>query len=419
MYRPLAFFLGLRYSRARRSSGFVSFISAASIIGISLGVMALILGLSAMNGFERELRARVLAVVPHAETEIVPGQGEIPRWQQAAQKMAKTPGVLAVAPLIRLNGLLERGDKLKAVQLRAVLPAAETKISAADSYMTGAGLEELKPGGNGVILGKSIADKLGVKLGENITLLLPDVADTASASSALKSPLQRRFKVVGFMEIGGQLDGMLGFIHLADAQQALGIGDQVQGFSFKVTNLMQAQVQAFEAADKLPYRMYVRSWKNSQGYLYQDIQLVRTVMYVVMLMVVAVACFNIVSTLVMAVNEKRGDIAILKTMGAGAWQIRLTFMVQGVINGLAGAVIGGLLGAGLSNYFTPAIHAIETLIGHRFLNPEIYFIDFLPSELHLLDVAIVTGTAILMSLLATLYPAWRASGLQPARELGR
>ena len=238
MYRPLALFLGLRYSRARRSSGFVSFISAASIMGIALGVMALILGLSAMNGFERELRARVLAVVPHAETEIVPGQGEIPDWQQAEQEMAKTPGVLAVAPLIRLNGLLERGDKLKAVQLRAVLPAAESQISAADSYMTGSGLEALKPGANGVILGKTIADKLGVALGDSITLLLPDVADAAAASSAMKSPLQRRFKVVGFMEIGGQLDGMLGFIHLADAQQVLGIGDKVQGFSFKVTDLM-------------------------------------------------------------------------------------------------------------------------------------------------------------------------------------
>ena len=415
MYRPLALFLGLRYSRSRRSSGFVSFISASSIIGISLGVMALILGLSAMNGFERELRARVLAVVPHAETEMV--RGEIADWRKAQQLLLDTPGMVAVSPIVRLNGLLERGDKLKAVQLRAVLPEAEQQISDAGRYMTGQGLQELKPGENGVILGKAIASKLGVQLGENITLLLPNVA--AQSEASLKSPLQRRFKVVGFMEIGGQLDGLLGFIHLRDAQQALGIGDQVQGFSFKVQDLMQAQDVAFEAANKLPDRMYVRSWKNSQGYLYQDIQLVRTVMYVVMLMVVAVACFNIVSTLVMAVNEKRGDIAILKTMGAGAWQIRLTFMVQGVINGLAGAVIGGLLGAGLSNYFTPAIHAIETLIGHRFLNPEIYFIDFLPSELHLLDVAIVTGTAILMSLLATLYPAWRASGLQPARELGR
>jgi lipoprotein-releasing system permease protein len=415
MYRPLALFLGLRYSRSRRSSGFVSFISASSIIGITLGVMALILGLSAMNGFERELRVRVLAVVPHAETEMV--HGEISDWRSAEQLLLDTPGMVAVAPIVRLNGLLERGDKLKAVQLRAILPESEKRISDAGQYMTGKGLDELKPGENGVILGKTIATKLGVSLGESITLLLPDVA--AQADASLKSPLQRRFKVVGFMEIGGQLDGLLGFIHLQDAQQALGLGDQVQGFSFKVKDLMQAQDVAFEAASKLPERMYVRSWKNSQGYLYQDIQLVRTVMYVVMLMVVAVACFNIVSTLVMAVNEKRSDIAILKTMGAGPWQIRITFMVQGMINGLLGALFGGLLGAGLSSYLTPAIRGVESLIGHRFLNPEIYFIDFLPSELHGLDVAIVAGAAILMSLLATLYPAWHASSLQPARELGR
>ena len=415
MYRPLALFLGLRYSRSRRSSGFVSFISASSIIGISLGVMALILGLSAMNGFERELRARVLAVVPHAETEMV--RGEIADWRKAQQLLLDTPGMVAVSPIVRLNGLLERGDKLKAVQLRAVLPEAEQQISDAGRYMTGQGLQELKPGENGVILGKAIASKLGVQLGENITLLLPNVA--AQSEASLKSPLQRRFKVVGFMEIGGQLDGLLGFIHLRDAQQALGIGDQVQGFSFKVQDLMQAQDVAFEAANKLPDRMYVRSWKNSQGYLYQDIQLVRTVMYVVMLMVVAVACFNIVSTLVMAVNEKRSDIAILKTMGAGPWQIRITFMVQGMMNGLLGAAIGGVLGALLSNYLTPLIRMVESVLGHRFLNPEIYFIDFLPSELHGVDVAIVTGAAVLMSLLATLYPAWRASSLQPARELGR
>lgn len=415
MYRPLPLFLGLRYSRTRRSSKFVSFISASSIMGIALGVMALIVGLSAMNGFERELRSRVLSVVPHAETESV--QGTFGDWQALEEKMRGVPGVEAIAPLIKLNGLLERGDKLKAVQLRAVLPDAEKHISDAGHYMTGQGLDELKPGQNGVILGKTIADKLGVTLGDSITLLLPDVA--ATSADQLSAPLQRRFKVVGLMSIGGQLDGLLGFLHLQDAQQALGVGDEVQGFSFRVKNFMRAQDQAFAAASELPYRMYVRSWKNSQGYLYQDIQMVRTVMYVVMLMVVAVACFNIVSTLVMAVNEKRGDIAILKTMGASAWQIRTTFMVQGMVNGLLGAGIGAVMGMLLSCYLTPAIHLLEQILGYRFLNPDIYFIDFLPSELHGLDVAVVTSAALLMSLLATLYPSWRASSLQPARELGR
>ena len=415
MYRPLALFLGLRYSRARRSSGFVSFISAASVIGIALGVMALILGLSAMNGFERELRVRVLSVVPQAETTVI--RGAVHDWQQQAQVLKSSPHILAVSPVILVNGLLENGTQLKAVQLRAVLPEAEAAVSSAASFINGQGLKALQPGENGIILGKTIVDKLGLKQGDSVTLMLPDMA--SSDNDKLASPLQRRFRLVGVLEIGGQLDNLVGFIHLQDAQQALGMGDTIQGFSLKTSDLMHAERIAFDAASQLPDPMYVRSWKNTQGYLYQDIQLVRTVMYVVMLMVVAVACFNIVSTLVMAVNEKRGDIAILKTMGASLWQIRLTFVVQGMINGIAGAGIGALLGAGLSRYLTSMIAGLESLIGHRFLNPDIYFIDFLPSELHALDVAIVAGAALLMSLLATLYPAWRASGLQPARELGR
>lgn len=413
MFKPLALFLGLRYSRARARSGFVSFISVASVLGIALGVMALIMGLSAMNGFEQELRSRVLAVIPHGEVEAV--AEPIADWHQAQWQLQKGEGVLAVAPLIRVNGMLEKGNQMKAVQLRAVLPEAETAISDADHYMTGAGLEALKPGENGLILGQQLAKRLGLKLGDGVTLLLPN----SDPNLAMKAPLQRRFTLVGLLALGGQLDGMLGFMHLADAQAALGWGDKVQGFSLKVADLMQAQSITFAAANRVPYRLYVRSWMNSQGYLYQDIQMVRTVMYVVMLMVVAVACFNIVSTLVLAVNEKRGDIAILKTMGAGNWQIRLTFMVQGLMNGLAGAIAGAVVGSLLSLYLSDLIALVERLIGHRFLNPDIYFIDFLPSRLHLADVLLVSAVAVLMSLLATLYPAWRASRLAPARELGR
>lgn len=413
MFRPLALFLGLRYSRARQRSGFVSFISASSVLGIALGVMALILGLSAMNGFEQELRSRILAVVPHGELETV--QEPITAWREAGTLLAGAEGIQAVAPLIRLEGMLERGNSMKAVQLRAVLPEAEQRVSEAQRYMSGAGFQALVPGENGVILGQTIADKLGLKVGDMVTLLLPHT----DAELALKAPLQRRLQVVGLLKIGGQLDGLLGFVHLQDAQAMLEWEDRVQGFSLRVTDLMQAQHLAFEAASRLPYRLYVRSWMSSQGYLYQDIQLVRTVMYVVMLMVVAVACFNIVSTLVMAVNEKRGDIAILKTMGAGPWQIRVTFMIQGLMNGLAGATLGAITGALLSRQLSAMLHGLEGLIGHRFLNPDIYFIDFIPSQLQAGDVWLVAGIAVLMSLLATLYPAWRASGLSPARELGR
>ncbi|MCS0540171.1 lipoprotein-releasing ABC transporter permease subunit LolE [Aeromonas veronii] len=412
MFKPLPLFLGLRYSRSRRRNGFIAFISASSLIGIALGVMALILGLSAMNGFERELKDRVLSVVPQGELDAV--ERPLPDWPRLRDYLLAQPGVEAAAPVIRLNGLLEHGSALKGVQLRAVLPDLEANLSDAGKYMTGRGLRELQPSERGVILGKTIADKLGVKVGDSVALLLPQGGDQAG----IKNPRREALTVVGLLEIGGQLDGLLGFMHLADAQAITGMGSDVEGFSLRVSDVLKAQSITVAAAQQFPHHVYIRSWMNSQGYLYQDIQMVRTVMYVVMLMVVAVACFNIVSTLVMAVNEKRSEIAILKTMGASPGQIRLTFVIQGMVNGVAGALLGALLGGLLSSKLTQILSVVEKLIGHRFLNPDIYFIDFLPTELHMQDLLIVTGAAILMSLVATLYPAWRASGLVPSRELG-
>ncbi|MFM5125617.1 lipoprotein-releasing ABC transporter permease subunit LolE [Aeromonas veronii] len=412
MFKPLPLFLGLRYSRSRRRNGFIAFISASSLIGIALGVMALILGLSAMNGFERELKDRVLSVVPQGELDAV--ERPLPDWPRLRDYLLAQPGVEAAAPVIRLNGLLEHGSALKGVQLRAVLPDLEANLSDAGKYMTGRGLRELQPGERGVILGKTIADKLGVKVGDTLGLLLPQGGD----QTGIKNPRREALTVVGLLEIGGQLDGLLGFMHLADAQAITGMGSDVEGFSLRVIDVLKAQSITVAAAQQFPHHVYIRSWMNSQGYLYQDIQMVRTVMYVVMLMVVAVACFNIVSTLVMAVNEKRSEIAILKTMGASPGQIRLTFVIQGMVNGVAGALLGALLGGLLSSKLTQILSVVEKLIGHRFLNPDIYFIDFLPTELHMQDLLIVTGAAILMSLVATLYPAWRASGLVPSRELG-
>ncbi|MEH8201729.1 lipoprotein-releasing ABC transporter permease subunit LolE [Aeromonas veronii] len=412
MFKPLPLFLGLRYSRSRRRNGFIAFISASSLIGIALGVMALILGLSAMNGFERELKDRVLSVVPQGELDAV--ERPLPDWPRLRDYLLAQPGVEAAAPVIRLNGLLEHGSALKGVQLRAVLPDLEANLSDAGKYMTGRGLRELQPGERGVILGKTIADKLGVKVGDSVALLLPQGGDQAG----IKNPRREALTVVGLLEIGGQLDGLLGFMHLADAQAITGMGSDVEGFSLRVNDVLNAQNITIAAAQQFPHHVYIRSWMNSQGYLYQDIQMVRTVMYVVMLMVVAVACFNIVSTLVMAVNEKRSEIAILKTMGASPGQIRLTFVIQGMVNGVAGALLGALLGGLLSSKLTQILSVVEKLIGHRFLNPDIYFIDFLPTELHMQDLLIVTCAAILMSLVATLYPAWRASGLVPSRELG-
>lgn len=413
MFQPYALYMGLRYSRTRHSSRFIRFISASSVIGIALGVIALILGLSAMNGFEREMRNRVLSVIPHAEVQVA--DGVMNHWQQAAETLRKQPGITGVAPLIAINGMLESGNTMKAIQLRAVLPTEEGDISNASKYISGQGLPALKPGQYGIIIGQQIAKKLGVSVGNSVTMLMPGRGNSTSFSA----PMQRQFTVVGLLKLGGQLDGYLGYIHLQDAQSVLGLGDRVQGLSMEVSDVLQAKTIAYQAANQLPYRMYLKTWMSSQGYLYQDIQMVRTVMYVVLLMVVAVACFNIVSTLVMAVNEKRSDIAILKTMGASNFQIRMIFITQGMVNGLLGAIGGAVIGALIAENLSSIIGVIEKVIGYKFLNPEIYFIDFLPSEVHLTDVFIVTSAAILMSLIATLYPAWRASQLMPARELRR
>lgn len=282
MFKPLPLFLGLRYSRSRRRNGFIAFISASSLIGIALGVMALILGLSAMNGFERELKDRVLSVVPQGELDAV--ERPLPDWPRLRDYLLAQPGVEAAAPVIRLNGLLEHGSALKGVQLRAVLPELEANLSDAGKYMTGRGLRELQPGEHGVILGKTIADKLGVKVGDSVALLLPQGGDQAG----IKNPRREALTVVGLLEIGGQLDGLLGFMHLADAQTITGMGSDVEGFSLRVSDVLKAQSITVAAAQQFPHHVYIHSWMNSQGYLYQDIQMVRTVMYVVMLMLVIV-----------------------------------------------------------------------------------------------------------------------------------
>ena len=225
MFKPLPLFLGLRYSRSRRRNGFIAFISASSLIGIALGVMALILGLSAMNGFERELKNRVLSVVPHGE--LIGMEAPLPDWPRLRDYLLAQPGVEAAAPVIRLDGLLEHGSALKGVQLRAVLPELEANLSDAGNFMTGRGLRELQAGEHGVILGKIIADKLGVKTGDTVTLLLPQAGDAAG----IKNPKREALTVVGLLEIGGQLDGLLGFMHLADAQAITGMGSAVEGFS--------------------------------------------------------------------------------------------------------------------------------------------------------------------------------------------
>lgn len=411
MYRPLSLFIGLRYSRAKHKNRFVSFISVASILGISLGVAALIVGLSAMNGFEKALREQLLSVIPHAQLERV--DGDFYDIQSSLRKVEAQPGVIAATPYVTLNGLLQKDSRMKALQIRGVLPASESRVTSIEKYIKEGDWSLLVNEQRSIILGKSAAQQLGVSVGDSLSLLLAE----KQTGKRLKPPRAVKFKLVGLFEMGGQLDSALAFIHIDDAKQLLSLTN-ANAIAFKVDDVLQAQQIARVAGYSLNSYLYIKSWITSQGYLYQDIQMVKSLMYLILFLVVAVACFNIVSTLVMAVNEKRGDIAILKTMGASKWTLRLIFIVQGAFNGLVGSIVGAFTGVYIALHLTQIIKGLEDLLGHKFLSGDVYFIDFLPSQLDYMQVIVVTFVAFVMSVLATLYPAWRASNIQPAQELG-
>ncbi|WP_319783778.1 lipoprotein-releasing ABC transporter permease subunit LolE [Oceanisphaera sp. IT1-181] len=411
MFRPLSVFWGWRFSRAKRRNRFISFISVASILGIAIGVSALILGLSAMNGFERELENRILSVIPHGQ--LVTAKEPVTDWQPIAEQLGNATGIVAVSPFVPLEGLLSRGAKLKAVRIQGVDPTLEAQVSTLAPYLDGASLTVLKPGERGLVLGKTIVDQLGLKVGDAVSLLLP-----APGGDGFASPKRHSFTLQAVLSLGGQLDSVLGYTHLQDAQQLLELDDTVMGFHIRVDEVLAADKITMYAAMGLPVAFYVSSWMESQGNIYHDIQLVRTLMIVVLLLVMAVASFNIVSTLVMAVNEKKGDIAILKTMGAGPWQIRGAFVVQGMLNGITGVLLGGLVGLLLATRLSEIVGGIEKITGHRFLNPDIYFIDFIPTEFHWADLWLVTGSALTLIFIATIYPAWRAGKLLPRQLLG-
>ena len=412
MFRPLSLFIGLRYSRAKHKNKFVSFISMASILGISLGVMVLIVGLSAMNGFEKALRDDLLSVIPHGEVEVV--KGGFKNIDEALLQVESNPHVLGASPYITLNGLLQNGLKMKALQIRAIDPSRESNVTEIEHFIKdpqGWGL--LNNQVHNIILGASVAKHLNVKVGEQLTLLLPN----EGGGTSFKAPSSINFKVAGLFEMGGQIDSTIAFIHIDLAKTLMKL-DSPNGIAFKVDNILDAKNIARTVGYKIDEYLYIKSWITSQGFLYQDIQMVKTLMVIILMLVVAVACFNVVSTLVMAVNEKRGDIAILKTMGTGKWTLRTIFIVQGAFNGFVGSMIGMVSGVLFAENLTALLQVVEGIVGHKFLSGDIYFINFLPSEVNFHQVAVVTLLAFLMSVLSTLYPAWTASKIKPAQELG-
>jgi lipoprotein-releasing system permease protein len=407
----LSFLTALRFSRGRKRGGMVSLISVISTIGIALGVAVLIVGLSAMNGFERELKNRILAVVPHGEIE--PVKQPFKDWPSILQRVEKVPGILAAAPYINFTGLMENGAQLRAVGVKGVDPQQENQLSALPKYVQGDAWANFKSGEQQVILGKGVADALGVKQGSYVTVMIPN----SDPQMKLLQPKRIRLHVTGILQLSGQLDHSLAMVPLVDAQQYLDMGDSVTGIAIKVNDVFAANKLVRDAGEVTNSYVYIKSWIGTYGYMYRDIQMIRAIMYLAMVLVIGVACFNIVSTLVMAVKDKSGDIAVLRTLGAKDGFIRAIFIWYGLLAGLVGSLSGVVVGVIASLQLTNIIKGLEKLMGHSFLSGDIYFIDFLPSELHWLDVVIVLVTALVLSLLASWYPARRASRIDPARVL--
>ncbi|WP_050116375.1 lipoprotein-releasing ABC transporter permease subunit LolE [Yersinia thracica] len=408
---PLSLLIGLRFSRGRRRGGMVSLISVISTLGIALGVAVLIVGLSAMNGFERELKNRILAVVPHGEIAVV--NQPFSSWAQTLQRIEKVPGIVAAAPYIKFTGLIENATQLRAVEVKGVDPEGEQHLSALPSFVLDHAWDNFKAGQQQIILGKGLADALGVKQGSWLTVMIPN----SDPEMKLLQPKRIRLQVAGVFQLSGQLDHSLALVPLSDAQQYLDMGDSVTGIAIKVDDVYNANQLVRSAGEVSNAYVYISSWIGTYGYMYRDIQMIRTIMYLAMVLVIGVASFNIVSTLVMAVKDKSSDIAVLRTLGAKDGLIRAIFMWYGLLAGLIGSVSGAVVGVIVSLQLTNIIRGLEKLVGHQFLSGDIYFIDFLPSELHWFDVACVLATALVLSLIASWYPARRASRIDPARVL--
>ena len=412
MIKPLPLYIGLRYTRARRRNRFVSFISASSMLGIAVGVMALITVLSVMNGFEKELRERILGMVSHATVQ-GPSAG-LSDWQTILPTLDARDDITGVAPFISGEVMLTRGSAVTGTLLRGIDPAREGQVSKVATHLVSGGLEGLESGAYKIVLGSRLAAGLGVGLGDAVNLITPEVR--ASAAGIL--PRLRRFEVTGIFEVDmAQYDGSLALIHLADAQRLLRLGDQVTGIRLEFEDLMIAPSRVRTIARDLPGAYRVSDWTMQHQNFFRAVAMEKTVMFIILMLIVGVAAFNIVSTLVMAVQDKQADIAILRTLGAKPSTVMGIFMVQGSLLGILGTLIGTVGGVALALNVESIVPAIEQLFGTEFISGDVYLISNLPSDLRVPDVWRISLSAMALSLIATLYPAWRAARTAPAEAL--
>ena len=410
------FLVGLRYTRSRkRAQGrnrFISFISLVSMLGTGLGVAALIVVLSVMNGFQEELRTRILGVASHIQ--ITGYEGDLELWRRVAEQASVHHRVVAAAPYVQEQAMLAFEDSVRGTLIRGVLPADEERVADFAQYMRVGSLDNLQPGRFGIVLGRELAFALRVGVGDRLTLMAPQGMVTPAAVV----PRVRQFEVVGIFEAGMfEYDSGLALIHMRDAQVLYRMGDAVTGVRLKADDLFAAPRIARELAGMIDVPALVHDWTRSHANFFRAVQLEKTMMTIILFLIVAVAAFNIVSTLVMAVQEKYADIAILRTLGASPGSIMVVFVLQGAIIGVVGLIAGVLGGLLLANNLDVVIPAIETLTGATLWNKEVYYISELPSKVLPSDVITITSLSFMLTLLATLYPSWRAARVNPAEAL--
>ncbi|KFI21680.1 lipoprotein-releasing ABC transporter permease subunit [Nitrosococcus oceani] len=412
MFKPLPLYIGLRYTRAKRRNYFISFISLTSMLGVALGVAALITVLSVMNGFEKELRTRILGMVAHV---IVTGpDGTLGHWQALKTQLEENAKIAGIAPFIEGQGMATHRNQVQGTLVRGILPQQEDQVLDIHGKMVAGSLDALRPGSFQIVLGMDLARTLGVFIGDKITLVTPHATTTPAGII----PRLKRVTVAGVFQVGMyEYDSALAIMNLEDAAVLFRIPGKVSGLRLKLDDLFSAPRLARELRETLPGNYRTADWTYQHANFFRALKTEKTVMFVILFLIVAVAAFNIVSTLVMVVTDKQADIAILRTLGATPASIMGIFMVQGTVIGFIGTILGMIGGITLAFNVETVVPQIEALFGVQFLPADVYYISELPSELNWDDVITICSTAFLLCLLVTLYPAWQAARTHPAEAL--
>ncbi len=404
--------LGTRYLRSTQRRGFLSFISVVSMAGLALGVAVLIVVLSVMNGFERELRLRILSVTSHAQ--LIGLTGRLDDWRRAQQMAVEMPGVIAAVPYVEAQAMLSHDTSIIATAVRGVSPEAELNAVGLAQRITGGKITDLTSGSFRMVLGDALATQLGVRVGDAVILMAPE----GSATPAGIAPRMRRMTVTGLFHSGMyEYDSRLALMHIDDARRLYRLGDSVSGLRLALQDPFAAPVTIRELALRMGGGYYTSDWTRVHAGFFESIQLSKSMLFIILLLLVAVAAFNIVASLVMVVKDKRADIAILRTLGAAPRNILLAFAIQGALIGLIGTALGAALGWLIARELPQWVRVIERLFHTQFLDAKVYFMSDLPTYVELSDVLKITGIAFLLCTVATLYPAWRAAGTQPAEAL--